>query len=273
MARTALEQTRERVVPEHYQQSEQAALIHLLHTATYRFAAPFTTGKDVLDYGCGTGYGAEMIAADARSVEAVDVAPDAIAYGREHYARPNLEFQVIDAGGPLPFANGSFDSVISCQVIEHVATPDAYLREVVRVLRPGGTLVLATPDRRTRLLPLQRPWNHFHLTEYSERSLTRLLTPHFVTVESYTMGGKRSVLDIELRRTRRLKWGSLPFTLPIIPNAVRIKGIEVLGKLKRRVLPPRNGQERTSRTLLESDVSIGKGLWPSVSLVAVARRG
>jgi ubiquinone/menaquinone biosynthesis C-methylase UbiE len=272
MVRIELEATGERMILEHYQDSLHTELIRLFHTVTYRFAEPFTAGKDVLDYGCGSGYGSEMIAARARSVKAVDVASDAIAYARDRYARSNLEFQAIDANGVLPFSDGSFDSVVSCQVIEHVTEPDAYLGEVVRVLRPGGVLVLATPDRRTRLLPLQRPWNRWHRTEYSEHSLNRLLTSHFVAIDTFTMGGEPAVIGTELRRTRRLKWGMLPFTLPIIPEAVRVGMLVGMARMKRRVIPPRKAKERRERVLKETDVSIAKGLWPSVNLIAVARR-
>jgi SAM-dependent methyltransferase len=261
------------MILEHYQDSERAEFIRLFHTVTYRFAEPFAAGKDVLDYGCGSGYGSAMLAASARSVKAVDVAPDAVAYGREHHAAANLEFRVIDTDRPLPFSDASFDSVMSCQVIEHVAAPVTYLQEVVRVLKPGGVLVLATPDRRTRLLPLQRPWNRWHLTEYSERSLVRLLAPHFATIESFTMGGARAVIDPELRRSQWLKWGTLIFTLPILPDAMRVGAIGAIGSLKRRLLPPRKDRPRSGRGLRESDISIGKGLWPSVNLIAVARKG
>lgn len=266
----------ERIIPDEYQDSAEMQLIRLFHTLTYRFAGAFTAGRDVLDYGCGSGYGSASIAESARSVKAVDVAPDAIAYGRAHYARQNLEFQVIKPGDALPFADRAFDSVLSHQVIEHVSSPDAYLHEVVRVLRPRGVLVLATPDRRTRLLPFQRPWNRWHLTEYSQRSLHRLLTAHFPEVELFTMGGEPSVLDIELRRTRRLKWASLPFTLPLVPDALRVRVIAAVNALssfrRARRRPPARKQAGAGGALREDAISIGKGCWPSVNLIAVARR-
>jgi SAM-dependent methyltransferase len=260
----------ERMIPEHYKDTEQGDLIRLMHIVTYRFAESFAQGKDVLDYGCGSGYGSAMIAGVARSVKAVDVAPHAIAHGRQHYSRANVEFESIEPGQPLPFSNASFDTVLSFQVIEHVTAPDAYLREVVRVLKPRGTLVLATPDRRTRLLPLQRPWNRWHLKEYSERSLMRLLSVHFSQVELFTMGGERSLLDIELRRTRHLRWGTLPITLPIIPDALRVGAIAAIAGVKRvLVRQPKRGS-RPQRMTGEDELRIGKGLWPSVNLIAVA---
>lgn len=268
-----LEPTGERMILEQYQETEEAQLVRLFHVVTYRFAEKYTAGKHILDYGCGSGYGSAMIAASAASVVAVDVAADAIAYARAHHARTNVEFGVIDPDKPLPFDAGRFETVLSFQVIEHVREPAAYLREVVRVLKPGGVLVMATPDRRTRLLPLQRPWNRYHLTEYSERSFSALLAPHFAELELFTMGGEPSVLEVELRRARKLKWGTLPFTLPIMPDRLRVEALGAIRSLKRKLLASKLQQSTPRKaTFAEADVSIGKDLWPSVNLIAVARR-
>jgi SAM-dependent methyltransferase len=268
-----LEPTGERMIMEHYQDSPELYLVHLFHTLTYHFAEPFTTGRRVLDYGCGSGYGSAAIAGEARSVTGVDVSAEAIEYARAHYQQPNLDYRVIAPAQPLPFEAGAFQTVLSFQVLEHVSDPDAYLREIARVLEPGGTLVLATPDRRTRLLPLQRPWNRWHLVEYSDQTLSRLLLRHFPAVEMHAMGGKKDVLDIELRRTRRLKWLSLPFTLPGVPNRWRVAGLSAARALSER------GKKTRSRTAAprefgfdEGDLRIARDVWPSVNLVAVAHR-
>lgn len=268
-----LEPTGERMIVEHYQDSEELYLVHLFHTATYHFAERFTADRRVLDYGCGSGYGSAMIAERARSVMGVDVSDEAVEYARVRHTKPNLDYRTISPGEALPFEAGSFDTVLSFQVIEHVSDPDAYLREVVRVLEPGGTLVMATPDRRTRLLPLQRPWNRWHLVEYSDQSLSRLLGRHFPAVEMHAMGGSKPVLDIELRRTRRLKWLTLPFTLPVVPERWRVAGLSAARALseRRRKASPSAGAPREFG-FSEDDLQIGRGVWPSVNLVAVARR-
>lgn len=270
-----LEPTGERMIVEHYQESEELYLVHLFHTATYRFAEAFTADRRVLDYGCGSGYGSASIAGGARSVTGVDVSEEAIAYAKANHARRDLEFRVIAPSQPLPFETGSFQTVLSFQVIEHVSDPDAYLREVVRVLEPGGTLVMATPDRRTRLLPMQRPWNRWHLVEYSEQSLSRQLLRHFPSVEMHTMGGTKAVLDIELRRTRRLKWLSLPFTLPVMPERWRVVGLSAARAVSERRRKAGSGAGAGAPRQFgfgEGDLHIAPGVWPSVNLVAVARR-
>ena len=268
-----LEPTGERVIPEHHRDTPQKYLLHLFHLATYRFAAKYTAGGHVLDYGCGSGYGSKLIAESAISVVAVDVAQDAVRYAASHYSSENLSFSHIDPERPLPFEAGRFDTVLSFQVIEHVPDPDSYLAEAARVLKPGGRLVIATPDRRTRLFPLQRPWNRWHLKEYDDRGLRALLLRTFPKVDLYFMGGRPKALELELNRTRRIKWLSVPMTLPFLPDRLRVASlaaIQARGLRRRKAAPPRPQPE--SFGLEESDIEIGPNIWPSVNLIAVAQR-
>ena len=261
----------ERVVVEHYRSTPERYLIYLIHTVSYRLAERYTEGREVLDYGCGSGYGSADIAAGASRVVGVDVSREAIEHARANFSAPRLEFAPIEAEQPLPFSDRSFDTVLSFQVIEHIRDADRYLSEARRVLRPGGHLVLTTPDRRTRLLPMQRPWNRWHVTEYSERTLRRTLTPHFREVEVLGMTGRRDVLDIELRRTRRVKWLMLPATLPVLPDRLRVRLLEQV----QRVRESRAGESASEPRGFDFDESalrIAPGAWPSVDLVAVMRR-
>ena len=262
-----LEPTGERMILDHYQSSPEDYAIYLMHIATYRFAEPHARGKRVLDFGCGSGYGAHLIAETAGSVVGVDVAADAVDYATAHFVRDNLSYRLITADGSLPFADASFDTVLSFQVLEHIRDPTRYLASIRRVLAPDGKLILATPDRSTRLLPSQRPWNRWHVQEYSAAGLERVLRRHFGKIEVHGMSASADLLDVELRRARKLKWLSLPFTLPVYPDRLRV----ALLNLVHRVRGPgvsSGGSGEYPWTI--SDVEIKKGATPSLNLVAIA---
>lgn len=264
-----LEPTGERMIVEHYRSSPEDYVIYLMHIASYRFAEQYTAGKRVLDYGCGSGYGSSWIAKSAAHVTAVDVAEDAIAHAGKQFAAPNLEFMTIDPARPLPLADESFDTVLSFQVFEHVDDTARYLSEIRRVLVPGGRLVLITPDRSTRLFPLQKPWNRWHLKEYDGASLRRIVGRHFPEAEIRHMSGRRDVIDIELRRCRKLKWLALPFTLPLLPDRARVALLNLVHAAR-----DRPGASAAKPELEfdfdESAITIDRNAAPSVNLVAVA---
>ncbi len=79
----------------------------------------------------------------------------------------------------LGFTRSSFQLVTCFEAIEHVPQPDILLSELRRVLTEDGCLLLKTPNRAVRLLPLQPPWNHENLRDYSLGNLQRRLRKHF----------------------------------------------------------------------------------------------
>src|SRR3546814_1150537 len=120
-----------------------------MHGASYGVVEPLCSGEDLLDLGCGSGYGTHRISKLAEEAHGLDVAGDAIAYAKSHYTNENLHFLKVQADSPLPYPAASFDVVLSFQVIEHVLDDDAYLREARRILKPGGTLVVIRSEEHT----------------------------------------------------------------------------------------------------------------------------
>jgi 2-polyprenyl-3-methyl-5-hydroxy-6-metoxy-1,4-benzoquinol methylase len=143
----------------------------------YEFAVPFITGKKVLDVGCGNAYGTSLMASSATEITGLDYDAKTIELNTQQYAsQKNLFFQhgVIP---PLPFANNSFDVITAFQFIEHIHDRKEFLSECVRVLKPGGKILVTTPNAKKSLAR-----NPFHVFEYTFKEMEeeiKMITPNF----------------------------------------------------------------------------------------------
>ncbi|MBP2476893.1 SAM-dependent methyltransferase [Crossiella equi] len=142
------------------------------HEAAYAALLPHCAGATVLEAGCGEGYGADLIASVAARVvgldyDALTVAHVARAYPRVAVLRGNL--------ASLPLRDGAVDVVANLQVLEHLWDQEGFLRECLRVLRPGGRLLLTTPNRITFSPGRDTPLNPFHTRELAPAELDGLL--------------------------------------------------------------------------------------------------
>ena len=103
----------------------------------------------LLDAGCGDGLYLEAIGARATRLVGTDISSRILETARATAARSGIEPELVQANvESLPFPDGSFDVVLCTQVIEHLLAPGDGVRELARVLRPGGTLVLTTDSSR-----------------------------------------------------------------------------------------------------------------------------
>lgn len=167
-----LEYTGEQLIP-----GTVSPAVFQQHVARYRFAARFAHNKLVLDAACGVGYGTAILAEVATHVWGVDVKPGCIMFAEQTYGSPRVSFVVGDVLS-LPFPPNKFDVYVCLETIEHVADAPRLLEEAARVLKPGGRIVISTPNRRVTNPGkglYARPTNPFHQREYTLKELTRLL--------------------------------------------------------------------------------------------------
>ena len=198
--------TDERMVPEHAD-----APTVLEHLYRYRFAAQYVGGKRVLDIACGEGYGAAgLLAAGASSVFGVDIASEACQHARAKYGVT----AVVGSATAIPVADAQFDAVVSFETIEHVAEPAEFVREARRVLKPGGTFVVSTPNKLIfRQVALDNP---YHFSEMTSGELTALLTKEFsprLLVRAAPADGP--VVESARVRGRAQHLGEVPWIQPV----------------------------------------------------------
>jgi SAM-dependent methyltransferase len=137
----------------------------------------------------------------------VDVSQAAIDTARKLRQRDNIEFRPID-GAALPFSDEMFDLVSSFQVIEHVVEVRPYLEEIKRVLKPGGKVLFTTPNRVIRLDPGMRPWNSFHVREYTAAELSAILREVFPQTTVKGLMAPPELYDIEFARCQKALMGA-----------------------------------------------------------------
>lgn len=194
--------TGERIVPQADNCEPQfARKMYQEHIARYLFAAQFCQGRQVLDVGCGVGYGSQLLARrGAGHVTAFDVSADAVKHARGNYAHENVDFRVESADA---FQIGRTFDVVTCfELIEHVDAQDEVLRRIAAHLSDDGMLLISTP----RALAQKR--SSFHTREFSLEEFRAALAKHFEHLTfffennhfaSLVTAGPPSVLDrIEL---------------------------------------------------------------------------
>ena len=145
-----------------------ARIVSLLH------ARQSVSGEHVLDAGCGTGRHAFPVAQAGFTVTGVDYAPGMLAQAEASAQRLSVKqvsFRQASLDQPLPFPDGYFHHAMIISVLQVVQDPVFTLRELQRVLKPGGTLLLAHfPRPQTHDLPL-RDAVRFRLAGYPSVNL------------------------------------------------------------------------------------------------------
>jgi len=175
------------------------------YCAMYRFiATQLGPAGRILDLSCGEGYGMPILAASGATVLGVDIAPEAVLSARRRWRADDgrLAFVVAD-GICLPFADASLAAVCSVETLEHIPDDAAFLREIARVLHPGGTAAITTPNR-DRPGSRSIPPNPYHVREYAPTEFKSLLRGVFRRVHVLGLHDPHGIHNPESRRARTL---------------------------------------------------------------------
>ena len=186
--------------------------IHQRLFKAYVVARDYVFG-DVLEVGCGEGRGVGLLMEHAKSFTAVDKIEDAINDLKTKY--PTGRFVSMNIPPLKELQDNAYDSIVSFQVIEHIENDILFLKEIHRVLKPGGVALLTTPNRSMSLS--RNPW---HIREYLPAELLKIAQSIFAQAEMKGITGNERVMDYyeqnkkSVRRITKYDILNLQYRLP-----------------------------------------------------------
>ena len=195
--------------------SDEIASDNPIHQRLYKayvIAADYVQG-DVLEVGCGEGRGVGILLQHAKTFTAVDKILYAVEKLQIKY--PAGKFMAMNIPPFSALADNTYDSIVSFQVIEHIEDDTLFLKEIHRVLKPGGVALITTPNRSMSLT--RNPW---HIREYLPNELKDLAASIFPSVEMKGIAGNPKVMAYyeenkkSVQRIARLDFLNLQHRLP-----------------------------------------------------------
>ena len=156
---------------------------HRYMMARYMYAIPYIRGKDVLEIGCGLGWGAHLISEYPANVTCIDRSEAAISYARREWKDPAVQYTVRSVE-ELNAAGQTYDVVLAYELIEHLEVEVArvLVREIARLLRPEGVVIMSSyfPEQDWQARQAERK-NPFHPHIYTKGELSQLLAEVGIT--------------------------------------------------------------------------------------------
>ena len=152
---------------------------------------------DLLDIGCGAGFFLNSAKERGWNCHGLEILPEYIKYAKENFALENIRLESLDE--PLTYDKNTFDVITLWDLIEHLRNPLKSLKQINRVMKPGGLLVMWTPNVKNAVL-LKGNWvgykNLQHLYFFSVDSLNTMLgKAGFKIVFSKTNKAKKGLLE------------------------------------------------------------------------------
>lgn len=175
---------------ERYVPSTWSEIAEYEHFPRYELACRFAMNQNVLDFGCGTGYGTATLATVADNSLGVDIDKSALDWARRCHRKDNLSF-VENNSFLEDFEDNCFDLITCFEMIEHVNESDQEkaIAAFARVLRQDGVLLISTPN--PEITSLYGP-NPYHLRELNREEFIELLScsfEHVKIVDQYALAG------------------------------------------------------------------------------------
>jgi ubiquinone/menaquinone biosynthesis C-methylase UbiE len=220
--------------------SEQITSDNPIHQRLFKayVAAGDHINGDVLEVGCGEGRGVSLLIDKARTFTAVDKIKPVIDDLQKKFPGGRFISMNIPPLAALP--DNSFDVVVSFQVIEHIDNDFLFLKEIHRVLKPGGTALLTTPNRKMSLS--RNPW---HVREYLPEELTALAKKIFGTVQMKGITGNEKVMTYYAENKKSVerftRWDFLKLQYRLPAALLRIP-YEILNRWNRNKLQSTDNQ-------------------------------
>jgi len=209
--------------------------IHQRLFKAYVVAKDYIKGN-TLEVGCGEGRGVSTLMELATSFTAVDKIENVISdLQQKHPSGKFISMNIPPLGG---LEDNAYDSIVSFQVIEHIENDALFLKEIHRVLKPGGIALLTTPNRKMSLS--RNPW---HIREYLADELSTLAAKIFPQVEMKGITGNEKVMEYyeqnkkSVNRITRFDIFNLQYRLPA--SILRIP-YEILNRYNRNKLQTGN---------------------------------
>jgi len=210
----------ERILPEKIK-TEGEFFIYLKEIFIYNWCSNILDDSICcLDMGCGDGYGTSLLSFHNRSLIGIDIDEKVVLRAQKRYGNYNCRF-VRYNGWTIPFLDDTFDAVVSFHVIEHVRDDARFISEIYRVLKKSGIFILTTPNKIVRLPGGIKPWNVYHVREYSPSELRMVLARSFDKIDILGIKAYGEAKKVEDRRIRR---------------NLRLVSYDILNL--RRILPP-----------------------------------
>jgi len=251
-------QTAERV--SHHEPSDNVN--YQRHLIAYKEAEKIISGE-VLEIGCGEGYGMALLGPKADTYKAVDKFRPKV---KASEVGPAVSFEQMSLP-PLKGMNAlSYDQIFSFQVIEHIEDDELFVAEMHRVLKKGGSTVITTPNIKMSLT--RNPW---HVREYTVSSLKALMSKYFSKVEMFGVFGNEKVMDYYIENKASVekitKWDILNLQYKLPRQVLQIP-YDILNRINRRRLL--SGNQSLVQDIKYSDYYVEKADENCLDLYVVA---